>query len=48
MTETDQPVQALQKEPAFGEGLHAEGTVKVRLVRGKPVTDVGALRKHHR
>ena len=37
MTETDQPI-------------HVEGTElpKVRLVRGKPVADVGALRKYHR
>ena len=37
MTETDQPV-------------HAEGIelLKVRLVRGKPVADVDALRKYHR
>jgi hypothetical protein len=48
MTETDQPVQVLQNESAFGEGLRAEGIAKVRLVRGKPVADVGALRKYHR
>ena len=37
MTETDQPV-------------HTEGVelLKVRLARGKPVTDVDALRKYHR
>ena len=28
--------------------IHAEGIVKVRLVRGKPVADVDALRKYHR
>ena len=28
--------------------VHAEGIVKVRLVRGKPVADVDALRKYHR
>ena len=48
MTETEQTVQVPQNEPAFSEGLRAEGIVKVRLVRGKPVTDVGALRKYHR
>ena len=48
MTETDQPVQVLQNESAFGEGLRAEGIVKVRLVRGKPVADVGALIKYRR
>ena len=48
MTETDQPVQVLQNEPAFPEGLRDEGIAKVRLERGKPVADVGALRKYHR
>jgi hypothetical protein len=28
--------------------IRAEGIVKVRLVRGKPVADVDALRKYHR
>ena len=28
--------------------VHAEGIVKVRLVRGKPVADLDALRKYHR
>ena len=28
--------------------IQAEGIVKVRLVRGKPVADVDALRKYHR
>ena len=28
--------------------VHAEGIVKVRLVRGKPVADIDALRKYHR
>ena len=28
--------------------IPAEGIVKVRLVRGKPVADVDALRKYHR
>ena len=28
--------------------IHAEGIVKVRLVRGKPVADIDALRKYHR
>ena len=28
--------------------IYAERIAKVRLVRGKPVADVDALRKHHR
>ena len=45
MTETDQLIHA--------EGIHARAALKsellkVRLVRGKPVADVDALRKYHR
>ena len=45
MTETDQPVHA--------EGIDARAAskselLKVRLVRGKPVADIDALRKYHR
>ncbi len=45
MTETDQPIHA--------EGIDARAALKsellkVRLVRGKPVADVDALRKYHR